>query len=227
MGAVRDALVQRYNPSALTRVISTENHDEDANGSARLPEMIWPGNAGSWAARKRSTLGAGLMLTAPGIPMLFNGQEFLADRYFTDGSSLDWKRLQEFSGVYQFYRDAIRLRRNWFNNTRGLRGENINVFHVNDDAKVIASHRWDKGGPGDDVVIVVNFANRSYASYTIGFPRSGSWYVRLNGDWSGYGDGEYANTPGYDTTAYSSGQDGMPFTGNVGIGPYTLLILSQ
>src|SRR5205823_1532157 len=139
---------------------------------------------------------------------------------------LDWGRLNQFPGVHQFYRDLIRLRRNWFNNTRGLRGENVNVFHVNDDAKVLAFHRWADGGPGDDVVIVGNFANRAYGSYTIGFPRGGSWYVRLNSDWSGYGNNDYGNVAGYDTTAFASGADNMPACGNVGIGPYTLLVLS-
>lgn len=227
MNAVRDAIAQRFNASALTRVISTENHDEDANGKQRLPEMIWPGNAGSWYSRKRSTLGAGIMLTAPGIPMLFNGQEFLENSYFSDGVSLDWNRLTQFAGVHQFYRNLVRLRRNWYDNTRGLRGQGLNVHHVNNDAKVIAYHRWDQGGPGDDVVIVANFADRSYGSYTIGFPRAGTWYVRMNSDWSGYGNNDYASTPGYDTTAGGDGADRMPVQGNVGIGPYTILILSQ
>jgi 1,4-alpha-glucan branching enzyme len=30
-----------------------------------------------WYARKRSTLAAAMVFTAPGIPMLFQGQEFL------------------------------------------------------------------------------------------------------------------------------------------------------
>jgi 1,4-alpha-glucan branching enzyme len=32
-------------------VIYTESHDEDANGSARVPEEIWPGYADSWASK--------------------------------------------------------------------------------------------------------------------------------------------------------------------------------
>src|SRR5436190_9648899 len=75
--AVRDALYHRYNGDAEQRVIYTESHDEVANGHARVPEEIWPGNAGSWFSRKRSTLGAALVFTAPGIPMIFQGQEFL------------------------------------------------------------------------------------------------------------------------------------------------------
>ena len=43
-----------------------------------------------------------------------------------------------------------------------------------------------RGGPGDDVIVLLNFANRAYESYTFGFPRAGIWQVRFNSDWSGY-----------------------------------------
>src|SRR4029079_6218615 len=52
------------NPAAaLKRVSYTESHDEDANGSARVPEEIWPGYADSWASKKRATLGSAIVLT--------------------------------------------------------------------------------------------------------------------------------------------------------------------
>jgi hypothetical protein len=82
---------------------------------------------------------------------------------------LDWDEKEQFSGIWNLYQSLIRLRRNWFNNTRGLSGQHVNVFHVNDTDKVIAYHRWQNGGKGDDVIIVANFGNRSYDSYTIGF----------------------------------------------------------
>jgi 1,4-alpha-glucan branching enzyme len=91
---------------------------------------------------------------------------------------------------------------------------------------VIAFHRWQEGGPGDDVVVALNFGNRAYDSYSIGFPRSGSWYVRFNSDWSGYSF-DFSNHHSYDTTAAWESLHGMPSRGNVGIGPYTAVILSQ
>jgi 1,4-alpha-glucan branching enzyme len=226
MGAVRDALAHRYNGDAVRRVIYTESHDEVANGHARVPEEIWPGNAGSWFARKRSTLGAALLFTAPGIPMLFQGQEFLEDKYFRDTVPLDWEKLHTYAGIQALYRDLIRLRRNWFNQTRGLRGQHLNVHHVNNMDKVIAYHRWDQGGPGDDVVVVANCANRSYGSYTLGFPRAGRWRVRFNSDWQGY-SADFGNQLGYDTVAGPGPMDAMAFHANVGLGPYSVLILSQ
>jgi 1,4-alpha-glucan branching enzyme len=87
-------------------------------------------------------------------------------------------------------------------------------------------HRWENGGPGDDVVVVANFANHGYDSYTLGMPRLGGWRVRFNSDWQGY-SADFGNHPGYDTTAGGGPMDTMPFHANVGIGPYSVLVLSQ
>jgi len=224
--AVRDALVHRFNGDAVQRVVYTESHDEVANGHQRVPEEIWPGNAGSWYSRKRSTLGAALVFTAPGIPMIFQGQEFLEDAYFRDEDPLDWSKLGTYAGIHRLYRDLIRLRRNWFDRTRGLRGQHINAFHVNNADKVIGFHRWDQGGPGDDVIVVANFANRAYDSYTLGFPRAGWWRVRFNSDWQGY-SADFGNQLAYDTLTTAAPRDGLSDEANVGLGPYSVVILSQ
>jgi 1,4-alpha-glucan branching enzyme len=210
----------------MQRVIYTESHDEVSNGKSRVPEEIWPGNADSWFSRKRSTLGAALVFIAPGIPMIFQGQEFLEDGFFQDTVPLDWARQQAFIGINHLYRDLIRLRRNWFNQTRGLRGQHINVHCVNNTDKLIAFHRWQNGGPGDDVIVMANFADRSYDSYALGMPRAGQWRVRFNSDWQGYSP-DFGNHPGYDTAAGGDPLDNLPFQANLGIGPYSVLILSQ
>ena len=232
MDEVRGAIERKFDGEAFKRVIYTESHDEvgdvmgNPNGKKRVPEDIASGNADGWVARKRSTLGAAVVFTSPGIPMIFQGQEMLEWLQFSGKSRMDWNKVDRFPGIVQLYRDLIRLRRNWFNNTRGLRGHHVNVFHVNNSDKVIALHRWQDGGPGDDVVIVLNFANRAYDSYTIGFPRPGTWYARFNSDWSGYSP-DFGNHHSYDTTADWGGHDNMPCHGNVGLGPYTAVILSQ
>lgn len=227
MSMVRDAIAHRYNISAFQRVVYTESHDEVAksNGKRRLPEDIYPGQADGWFARKRSTLGGVLVFTVPGIPMICQGQEILESIPFGD-DHIDWDKYDRFRGILLLYCDLAHLRRNWFDTTRGLRGQHVNVFHVNDTDKLIAFHRWENGGPRDDVVVVLNFANRSYPSYTIGFPRDGLWKVRFNSDWNGYSS-DFTNMAGYDTVANQPGTHGLPFQGNVGIGPYSALILSQ
>jgi 1,4-alpha-glucan branching enzyme len=229
MYALRDVIAQRFNNDAFQRVVYTESHDEVAAsaGQARVPELISPGQADSFFAQKRSTLGAAIVMTAPGIPMIFMGQEFLTWGAWTDAASLDWSMPARFAGIRSLYRDLIRLRRNWFDTTRGLSGHEINVHHVNDADKVVAFHRWAGGGPRDDVVIIANLANRSYDSYHLGFPRAGGWRVRLNSDWRGY-SAAFTGHPSFDLDAGPDGAaDGMPCGGAVGLGPYTCVILSQ
>ncbi len=224
---VAEAIGKAYNDAGpFQRVIYTESHDQA--DSRRLPDLIQPGNADGWYSRKLTTLGAAITFTSPGIPMIFMGQEFLEWRTWTDRQDvtpLDWTRVGSCAGIVALYRRLIQLRRNWDNNTRGLRGGNTNVFHVNESAGVIAYHRWDQGGPGDDVVVVVNLSGQTYSSYNIGFPREGVWYLRFNSDWTGYWS-DYGNT-GYDAMAGPGGNQGLPYNGNVGIGPYSAIILSQ
>jgi 1,4-alpha-glucan branching enzyme len=226
MFAVQRAIEQQYNADAFERVVYTESHDEDANGHQRVPEEIWPGKADSYFSKKRSTLGAVLVFTSPGIPMIFQGQEFLQYGWFDDSKELDWTLMATQSGILNLYRDLIHLRRNWFNNTRGLRGQNITVHHVNNSDKVIGFHRWDQGGGGDDVVVLLNMASRAYDNYAIGFPRQGMWRVRFNSDWNGYSP-DFGNHVSLDTWADFGPQDGMPFHASLGLGPYSALILSQ
>jgi 1,4-alpha-glucan branching enzyme len=226
MNSVRDAIYHRYGTDATRRVIYTESHDEVANGHSRVPEEIWPGKANSWASKKRSTLGAALVFTSPGIPMIFQGQEFLEWGYFNDQVALDWSKAGSNGGILNLYRDLIRLRRNWFDNTRGLRGQHVNVHHVNNSDKLVAFHRWAEGGPRDDVVVVANFSNRRYDNYTIGFPRAGLWKVRFNSDSSQYST-DFNNHFSYDTQAGSVGHDGMSYSANIGIGQYSVVIFSQ
>jgi len=236
LDAVRAALEFRFNGDPFQRVIYLESHDDvtpraDNGYSRRLTDTIWQGSADSWHARKRAVLGAGLLFTAPGIPMLFQGQEWGEWAGIEDEQGrqvpLDWGRARRNGGMVDAFRDLIRLRRNWQDNTRGLRGPSVNVFHVNQADKVMAYHRWDRGGARDDVVVVANFSSRSFGAYRVGMPRAGRWRVRHNGDAAAYGDG-FGDTPGYDTDAFPPGeQHGMPFAADVGLGPYALLVLSQ
>ena len=226
MGAVAAAIAGKYDASALTRVIYTESHDEVANGRARLPHDITPHDPASWFARKRSTLGAALVMTAPGLPMLFQGQEFLEDEWFRDVDPLDWSKKERFAGIFAMYRDLIRLRRNWWDDSRGLRGDHVHVFHVNQGEKVIGFHRWERGGPGDDVIVVANFSARAWANYRIGLPHGGPWRVRFNGDWEGYAT-DFGAQPSYNTWAYAGAWDGLGYHGEIGLGPYAAVILTQ
>lgn len=221
-------IAQRFNANAFQRIIYTESHDEVAAtaAQARVPELIWRGNADSYYSQKRSTLGAGLVLTAPGIPMIFMGQEFLEWGAWSDSTPLDWSKADRFAGIRNLYRDLIRLRRNWYDTTAGLKGQHVNVHHVNQSDKVIAFHRWDRGGARDDVVVLANVANRAYDSYRIGLPRAGLWRIRFNSDWGGYSPA-FTGQPSLDQWASNDGADTMPCSASFGLGPYAVVILSQ
>jgi 1,4-alpha-glucan branching enzyme len=186
LSALTGVLGRRYNNYAFSRVIYSDSHDSAANGSARLCEAIAPGKADGLFARQQALLAASLLLTAPGIPMLFQGQEFMEDGSFNDWEALDWGKAKRHAGITDAYRHLIALRKNINGVSAGLMGEGFNLMHLDDNNKVLAFHRWKQGGPKDDVVVIVNFGNQLHLSYNIGFPRTGTWKVRFNSTWKGY-----------------------------------------
>jgi 1,4-alpha-glucan branching enzyme len=115
------------------------------------------------------------------------GQEFLEDKQWNwdpkDSSHLIW-----WSGLdtdsdpamadhLRFTQDLVRLR--W--NQPALRGDNINIFHVHNQNRVIAFHRWLEGS-GQDVVVVATLSETTWYGYAIGFPLAGRWVEAFNSD---------------------------------------------
>jgi 1,4-alpha-glucan branching enzyme len=224
------AIAKMNGDSAFRSILYSENHDkDDPRQGGRLPAIIGNGQADSWFAKKQSTLAACVVLTAPGIPMIFMGQEFLEYRPFPNYNGypdpIDWSRKDTYNGIWTLYRDLIHLRRNWNNNTGGLRGRNVHVLPVFGD-NMLVFHRWDQGGEGDDVVVVSNFANQRYANYQIGMPCPGMWRIRFNSDSRDY-DAYFDNWPSFDTDANGPALNGMPYSANISVGAYTCLVLSQ
>ena len=167
--------------------------------------------------------------------MIFQGQEMLdtgdaktGEFGFLKPTPVDFKRAEDpkFKGIVQMYRDLIALRRNLAGTTRGLTGQNLNVFHLDNGNKTLAYHRWENGGAGDDVVVVANFSNVPQPFLNIGFPREGQWHVRFNSGAKVY-DPSFENGDSFDTTANPGGRDGLDFNATVGVGPYSVVILSQ
>ncbi|WP_230471140.1 alpha-amylase family glycosyl hydrolase [Hymenobacter jejuensis] len=228
LSAVAGAIGTSYNGDAFQRVIYTESHDEVANGKSRVPEEIMPGEAAHWYPKKRATLGAALVFTSPGVPMIFQGQEFLAEGYFSDDQPVQWHRATELAGLVNLYRDLIRLRRNLHGTTNGLTGQHTEVFHINDEDKTIAFRRWadGDGGPNDTTIVLANFADRTHEAYTVGLPAEGQWHVRFNSDWQGYDEG-FGNFESFGAEAEEGEYDGMAWHGSFGLAPYSVLIISQ
>ena len=226
MDAIVAGIVGEGRGEPLNRVIYTESHDEVANGLVRIPEAIAPGDADNWFARKRSMLGSALVLTSPGIPMLFQGQELLEDGFFDDTVPLDWDKATSNRGVLELHRNLIRLRRDRAGVTRGLRGPNVAILRADHDTKVLVMHRWRDGGPHDDTVVVANFANNTIDGMAVGFPAPGRWTVRFNSDVAADAE-DFGSHEAFDLTADGPPLDGRDQSGVVSLGPYSVVIYSR
>jgi 1,4-alpha-glucan branching enzyme len=193
--ALGQQLAPTYFQNLWRGVQGIENHDlvmrpkspDDHGRMDRIARVADPSNARSWWARSRSRVATGLVLTAPGIPMLFMGQEILEDKQWSDDVSGHPELLIYWAGLsaadpsmrdfLRFTRELIRLR--W--QQPALRGEGFRLFHVHDQNRTLAFHRWVPG-EGRDIVVVVNLANYNKYGYRIGFPARGLWREVFNSD---------------------------------------------
>jgi 1,4-alpha-glucan branching enzyme len=164
-----------------------ENHDIVKVGTdLRIPTLADGSNHESWYARSRSRFATGLLLTAPGIPQIFMGQEFLEDKQWnwdpTSQNLIWWAGLNPGADTaradhLRFTQDLIRLRWSY----PALRGDNVNPFHIHNQNRVIAFHRWLEG-TGQDVIVVATLNEKTWYDYGIGFPFAGPWREVFNSD---------------------------------------------
>lgn len=165
-----------------------ENHDETyygKNTAIRMATLSDPANPRSWYATSRSRVAMGICLTAPGIPMIFMGQEFLENKLWSDNQTqtehlIYWEGLnsqKQMSDFLRFTRELIALRWQY----PGLRGQGFSTTHVNNKGRVLAFHRWIPG-EGKDVMVVVSLSNSNTYNYRVGFPSGGSWKEAFNSD---------------------------------------------
>lgn len=193
LDAVKGALMMTYKEAARWTVFQCiENHDlldvSHDDRQPRIAALADPSNARSWYARSRAKVATGILLTAPGIPMIFMGQEFLEDKYWTDWPGrpdllIYWDGLEgrdrHMSDQHHFTRELLWLRRKH----PALRSDGINVFHVHIDNRVIAFQRWVPG-VGRDVVVVASLNEQTFygQGYRLGFPAGGHWHEVFNSD---------------------------------------------
>jgi 1,4-alpha-glucan branching enzyme len=187
MSAISAALYPPGFDHAWRAVTCVENHDLVLAGrDPRLPALADPSNHRSWYARSRSRVATAILLTAPGIPQIFMGQEFLEDKPWDvdprgpnllSWNGLDTPQDSSMRDHLRFTKDLIRLRRG----LPALRSDNVRTFYQSDNDRVIAYHRW-REGTGDDVIVVASFAETTRTGYQIGFPAPGLWKERFNSD---------------------------------------------
>lgn len=212
-------LRRNYRGDAFDKVIFSDSHDSAANGSARLNELVAPGNAENVYARHHTLLASAIALTAPGIPMLLQGQEFMQEGAFNDWQMLEWEKTEQFAGIVLAHKHLIDLRLNRHNNTRGLLGQYTQLVHRDDTNKVIAYHRKDQGGPGDDTVVIVNLSDTSFLDYELTFPHEGKWRVRFSTSWKGY-------SVDFHETTFKYAKVGADGKGTVAMPEYSVMVLS-
>lgn len=220
LAGVRYELEKEYNGNAFEKVVFSDSHDTAANGSVRLNDAITPRDPTSLVAQQTLLLAAAVMLTAPGIPMLLQGSEFLQDGAFNDWQALAWEHAEKYAGIVQAHRHLIDLRLNRHAHTTGLLGQHTAIFHQDDNNGVIGYHRWDKGGAGDDVIIIANFSNTAFTTYQLSLPVGGTWHIRFNSTWSGYSK-DFSNL---ELDAITSDDRGIA---TLTLPPYAVLIASQ
>jgi 1,4-alpha-glucan branching enzyme len=165
-----------------------ENHDIVYNGrEQRVARLGHPDNPRSWFGRSRARVATGISLTAPGIPMLFMGQEFLEDKQWSDNFEFHKDLLLHWAGLdigdkqmvdhVRFTRELLELRWRY----PGIRGHGFRVVHADDNNRVLVFHRWVEG-EGHDVMVVAHLSTFNRFGYRIGFPGEGAWAEVFNSD---------------------------------------------
>lgn len=134
------------------------------------------------AAFQRAKLGAVLLMTAMGVPMLWMGEEFgehkRKSETVTQPKKIAWVLLERDlnQSLFESYKHLIALRKQ----SQALQSNNIEFFYENPDNKVLAYVRWHE--QGERVVVVANFSDQFLTGYHVSnFPAAGTW-SQLMGD---------------------------------------------
>lgn len=218
--------------SAWRAVQYVESHDEVYRDRApRIAALAGGGDARSWYARSRSRVAAGLILTAPGIPMLFMGQEFLEDKRWADdlehhpGSLLYWEGLETDKSMIDFHRftrELIWLRRKH----PALRGEGVATLVKDDYHRILVFQRWVEG-VGRDVVVVASLNEFTQHGYRIPLPIPGQWLEVFNSDVYDHWINPLAAGNGGQIRADTPGLNGLAASAPITIPANSLLVLAR
>jgi 1,4-alpha-glucan branching enzyme len=234
---VRDSLRRPHHFShAWQTVQHLENHDRqrinnDTDREPRIVALADPTNARSWYARSRARVANGLLLTAPGIPMIFMGQEFLEDKYWTDNPEFYPNNLIWWDGLWRdpamrdhlhFMTDLIHVRRRH----PALCGEAIHPYYVHNDNRILAFHRWLEG-VGRDCVVVASLNESTFYRYDLGFPCPGYWYEIFNSDAYDHWENPHVAGNGGAIRADGPARDGLPASATIVIPANSLLVFAR
>ncbi len=161
-----EALEQKLNPA--TNGFGTGNHTVNYIGSHDqdriLTQIAEYSKTFGEAAFRRVKLATAMLLTSPGIPMLWMGQEFGASNPKSlDPQPIDWALLENADnrGLQLFTAGLVKLRRN----TPALCCDQFQVLMKDTDRHLFAYKRWnDEGGV---VVVVANLEDTPAGDFTL------------------------------------------------------------
>ncbi|WP_330220710.1 alpha-amylase family glycosyl hydrolase [[Phormidium ambiguum] IAM M-71] len=169
---------QQNYPTTNKLINYLATHDQE-----RLLEQLGKIGIFDKAAFKRAKLGAVLLMTAVGVPMIWMGEEFGESKRkpkSTDKPTpIKWNLLenQPNHDLFEYYKKLINLRKQ----NPALHSENVELFHQDSENKVLAYQRWNQEGAR--VVVVANFSDKNLAGYKINqFPDRNNWSNWLEGN---------------------------------------------
>lgn len=137
-----------------------DNHDHDR----LMFQLGTDSHTYDAAAFRRNKLGASLLLTAPGIPMIWMGQEFAQPTPKTlEAQPLQWNLLESDNnrGLHAHYTMLMHLRRS----NPGLTSENFQILADLPDRGIIAYKRWND--QGNVVLVVANLKDEFAGDFEI------------------------------------------------------------
>ena len=207
-----NVLQQNFNGDAFQRVIFADSHDTAANGGERIVQAVQK-DPHDVAARQIAILSSAIALTAPGVPMLLAGSEFLQGGNFNDWNSLDWENVERFAGVVAAHRHLIALRKNLYGDCGGLASGEIKIILSDNSAKVLC---YQRGGDAAPTIVLASFNSEKVANYALTFLPAGDWRVRFNSSWKGY-SADFAELK----------LDGVNADTTIDLPPYVCLILAK
>lgn len=168
MSDLKDAILADLG-GGLRRTVYVESHDEA--GRFRLAVAI-SGRRNSWVGTRLAAMGTAPVMLSPGIPLLFQGQEFALQDPFSAHHPMDWLKKTTHQGTLKLHRDLIGLR----TTNQGLLGGDVNVS-ADEENKVLTIHRSSAGG---SVFAIFNFRRQELANYPADFPDFEEWKLVIN-----------------------------------------------
>ncbi|WP_041233674.1 alpha-amylase family glycosyl hydrolase [Cylindrospermum stagnale] len=178
--SLKDAIdAKRQGFMGATNVVNyLTNHDHD-----HIMVELANRNIFNEEAFTRAKLGAAILMTSVGVPLIWMGEEFGEYKpKQSESSKIEWSLLGNDlnQGLFAYYKGLINLRKE----NHALYTENIDFIHENLETKVLAYSRWNE--QGSRVVVVANFSENFLAGYQIdNFPCGGTWH-----EWTGNYDVE-------------------------------------